>query len=118
MMILGVACLVAACASQPKTNDKPATTTPPPAASATSNQSGIVTDEEFAQEAKRYKLVEKDGKHLYCRQEASLGSRLPSTVCLTHAQLAESIRRTREVTDQMRRKGGGHCGTSGNAPCN
>jgi hypothetical protein len=118
-MILGVTCLLGACASQPKSDTAPvpAPVQAAPAASAnTSNTSGIVTEEEFAREAKSYKLVEKDGKSLYCRTEQVLGSRLPSTVCLTHAQLTDSISRTRELTDKMRQKGGGHCG--GGTPCN
>lgn len=107
-MFLGAACLMAACASQPETASEPTAV----------NSSGVVTEEEFAREAKSYKKVEKDGKTLYCRTEPTLGSRLPQSVCLTHAQLTESIVRTREVTDRLRRKGGGQCGKGGNMGCN
>jgi hypothetical protein len=108
MMLLGATCLLAACASQPETAPEPATV----------NTSGVVTEEELAREMKSYKKVEKEGKTLYCRTEQSLGSRLPLSVCLTHAQLTDSILKTREVTDRLRRKGGGECGKGGNMGCN
>jgi hypothetical protein len=73
----------------------------------------VVTDAEFAKAAKNYQTVKRNGQTFYCRRESPMGSRLPSTVCLSEVQLVEEIRNTREVTNRLRNRRTGPCENCG-----
>jgi hypothetical protein len=99
--------LLAACASQP---DKP----PPP-------PSPQQLEKKFQEAAKGYKVVQKDGRTLYCRREKVLGSTIPTMQCLSEAQLRLQVENMEELRGRMRGSakctlgrdgGGGGCGGS------
>jgi hypothetical protein len=99
--------LLGACASQPAE--------PPPAASPQQ------LEKKFQEAAKGYKVVQKDGKTLYCRREKVLGSTIPTMQCLSEAQLRLQVENMEEMRGRMRssakctlgRDGaGGGCGGS------
>ena len=48
-----------------------------------------------------YKAVRRNGQLLYCRSEVITGSLLPSTVCLTDAQMKATERNTQDMADQL-----------------
>jgi hypothetical protein len=99
--------LLAACASQP---DKP----PPPS-------SPQQLEKKFQEAAKGYRVVQKDGRTLYCRREKVLGSTIPTMQCLSEAQLRLQVENMEELRGRMRSSpkctlgrdgGGGGCGGS------
>lgn len=98
----------------PAAAETPATpAAPTPAQAAAEDEK---KDAEFARVAKTYRQMEKDGQKFYCRNEKKLGTRLPSPVCLTEAQLWERINKAEDIRDEMRAPKQGACGTS-NAVC-
>jgi len=97
--------LLAACASQPKSE------TPPPAADLsklpiTVATNGPVTGEKIlALQREGYKLVDRDGQIYFCRNEKKLGSNIArETICMTEKQIDElrdqTQRRLGEVVRQ------------------
>jgi len=115
--------LLAGCASQPEE---------PPAAEAAQSAAlpAVQTEAEAAQQlekkfqeaAKGYKLVERDGRTLYCKREKVLGSTIPTVQCMTEAQLRLQVENMEELRGRMRNSakctmgrsggGGGACGGS------
>lgn len=94
--------LVAACSSQPKQS----TQTPPPVAgtAALVAPDATITPERKAYLAKKgYRVVQRQGKVVYCRTGASTGSLFRSETCLTEAQLEQEERGAREMGDWLRR---------------
>ena len=78
-------------------------------------------EKKFQEAARSYKLVEKDGRRLYCKREKVIGSTIPTTQCLTEAQLRLQVENMDELRDRVRtsnkcallRTGGGGRGCGG-----
>jgi hypothetical protein len=104
--------LLAACASQPAaTSAAPSQAATPakaaaPAAQNNEAQTAAALDKEFQDAARSYKVVERDGKTLYCKREKVMGSTIPTMQCLTESQLRNQIEATKEVKRRMNRPGG------------
>jgi hypothetical protein len=116
------AALFTACASQPDA--------PPVAEAAQSALPAVQTEAEAAQQlekkfqeaAKGYKVVERDGRTLYCKREKLLGSTIPTLQCMTEPQLRLQVENMEELRGRMRNSakctmgrsggGGGACGGS------
>src|SRR4051794_33943696 len=80
--------LLGACASQPAD-------TPPQA-------SPQQLEKKFQEAAKGYKVVQKDGKTLYCKREKVLGSTIPTMQCMSEAQLRLQVENMEELRGRMR----------------
>jgi hypothetical protein len=89
---------LAACAgTTPATIDPKVIEPSPHEGAATSEQSAA--DRRFAEEARGYKQVEKNGRMVYCRTERPLGSNLRTQNCYSEAELrarAESAEANRQ----------------------
>jgi hypothetical protein len=100
--------LLSACASAPATTT---TTAPQPVAAApqsaakTEKDTADSLEKKFQDAAKSYRLVEKDGKTLYCKREKVIGSTIPTNVCLTEAQLRNQVETMEDTRERMRNNG-------------
>ena len=120
---LAAAALLAACASAPETPQAPpsvakAGQAPPQETQAAQD---AFLEKKFQEAVRGYRLVEKDGKTLYCKREKVIGSTIPTLQCMTEAQLRLQVENTEQVRDRMRNSthctlghsgGGGGCGGS------
>jgi hypothetical protein len=117
ILLAAGAALFVGCASQPSA---PAATTTAAAPAAPAQAPVSAADEaqaeaqaasqlekKFQDAAKGYKIVEKDGKTLYCKREKVIGSTIPTMQCLTEAQLRNQVEDMEQVRDRMR--SGGRC---------
>jgi hypothetical protein len=101
--------LLSACASAPATTTT--TTAPQPVAAApqsaakTEKDTADSLEKKFQDAAKSYRLVEKDGKTLYCKREKVIGSTIPTNVCLTEAQLRNQVETMEDTRERMRNNG-------------
>ncbi len=117
------AVLFTACAAQP---DPPpagdaADPAAPPAAQ-TEAEAEQRLEKKFQEAAKGYKVVEREGRTLYCKREKVLGSTIPTMQCLSEAQLRLQVENMEELRGRMRNSakctmgrsggGGGACGGS------
>jgi hypothetical protein len=116
------AALVAACASQPAA--KPAAApTPPPSAVSTPNSAASEKDTASAMEkrfqdaARSYKVVQKDGKTLYCKREKRIGTTIPTMNCLTESELRTQVEAMEDYRNRARNSSrcthGSGCGAGG-----
>lgn len=81
---------------------KPATD----AASADASANGGATDAEIKKfRSMGYKPVTKNGTTRYCREETSLGSRFPQTVCRTTDEMLQAARAGQDVTNSIQQQG-------------
>ncbi|HKE45307.1 MAG TPA: hypothetical protein VKB41_12305 [Steroidobacteraceae bacterium] len=71
------------------------------AAPAAKEGSPLAEDAEFQRAAKSYTKVEQKGRTMYCKKEYPMGSRLPVTQCLTEGELADQVRSTGQIKEQM-----------------
>ncbi|HEU4779055.1 MAG TPA: hypothetical protein VFS58_04155 [Steroidobacteraceae bacterium] len=101
--------LLAACASQPDANDVPGATAPVAAASAkpepaaqTEGDTAAALEKKFQDAARGYKVVERDGKTLYCKREKVIGSTIPTMQCMTESQLRNQVETMEDMRDRMR----------------
>jgi membrane-bound lytic murein transglycosylase B len=119
-LTLALGTLLAACASAPPAPATPATpATPAVAASpATSSAAQPATgaaqtekhtaetlEKKFQEAARGYKVVQRDGKTLYCKRERVIGSSIPTMQCLTEAQLRTQVETMEELRERMRHSG-------------
>ncbi len=117
------AALFTACASQP---DAPpaaeaAQSAPLPAVQ-TEAEAAQQLEKKFQEAARGYKIVERDGRTLYCKREKVLGSTIPTLQCMTEPQLRLQVENMEELRGRMRNSakctmgrsggGGGACGGS------
>ena len=124
LLILAVpATLFAGCASQPA--GKPSVEAPVSAEIQTpapaDTESANLLEKKFQEAAKGYKVVEKDGRTLYCKREKVIGSTIPTLQCMTEAQLRLQVENMEDLRGRMRNSakctlgrsgGGGGCGGS------
>ena len=108
--------LVAACASQPASSPAPAAApapaaTPAPAAASSAQASpearpeadaAAQLEKKFQEAAKSYRVVQKDGKTLYCKKEKPINSTIPIVQCITEAQLRLQVEQMDELRNRMR----------------
>lgn len=117
--LLTVAVLLAGCASSPEALPPTVAETPAPEAQAAQD---AALEKKFQEAARGYRLVEKDGKTLYCKREKVIGSTIPTLQCLSEAQLRLQVENMEEMRDRLRNGsrctlgrsggGGGACGGS------
>jgi Skp family chaperone for outer membrane proteins len=110
--VLAVAVALAACASAPPA--APAAATAPATASKTASpvaapseaEAATQLEKKFQEAARSYKVVEKDGKTMYCKKEKVIGSTIPTLQCLSEAQLRLQVEQMDQMRDRMRNTGG------------
>jgi hypothetical protein len=108
--------LLSGCASEPAASSAPAaqTAAPGPAAAATAEaDTAAGLEKKFQDAARSYKVVQKDGKTLYCKREKVMGSTIPTLQCITEAQLRIQVENTDELRQRMRNRAGGCVQTGG-----
>lgn len=115
--------LLAACASQPAGTPAPAA--PRPAASApqapdsaaSEKDTASAMEKRFQDAARSYKVMQKDGKTLYCKREKLIGTTIPKMVCLTESELRTQVENMEEYRQRQRNSGrcttGVGCGAGG-----
>jgi hypothetical protein len=91
--LLVVSGLIAACASRQGAPVAAA------AVVAQSSENPDVVNQSYIKSG--YRAVRRKGQLLYCRSEVITGSLLPSTVCLTDAQMKATERNTQDMADQL-----------------
>ena len=104
--------LLGACASDPAPKATPApAATAPAAAAATAATAEEVTaaglEKRFQEVARSYKVVQKDGKTMYCKREKLISSTIPTLQCMTEAQLRAQVENMEELRQRMRNRPGG-----------
>jgi len=93
--------LLAACAgTPPASSPRPQPVTPAASAEAADASSQSAADKRFAEEARGYKVTERDGKKYYCRSERASGSNITGTSCITERELRARV----EDAELYRRK--------------
>jgi hypothetical protein len=83
--ILLVACAAKAPVPDTKTIEPAATSV------AADKNAESAADRRFAEEARGYKLAERDGKKYYCRTEHASGSHLKTMNCISENELRERV---------------------------
>jgi hypothetical protein len=118
--------LIAACASEPAAQKSPAVSAAPasaavpvsPAAEAKPEADAAAQlEKKFQEAAKGYKIVQRDGKTLYCKKEKVIGSTIPTLQCITEAQLRLQVEQMDDLRQRMRNSShctvGPGCGSGG-----
>jgi hypothetical protein len=99
------------CASEPAAPKSPAASAPvAPAAAAVSPaaearpeaDAAVQLEKKFQEAAKGYKVVQKDGKTMYCKKEKVIGSTIPTLQCITEAQLRLQVEQMDDLRERMR----------------
>lgn len=118
LLLTASAALLGACASQPDEVRAPQ----PQSAAMTDAQQADYRERKFQEVARNYKLVQKEGRTFYCKQEKVIGSSIPTLQCLSEAQLRLQVENMDELRERMRSSakctmgreggGGGGCGGS------
>src|SRR4051812_22550204 len=116
---------IAGCASDPATQKAPAepaaaaapaaagapanTATPvsPAAEARTEADAAAQLERKFQEAAKGYKIVQRDGKTMYCKKEKVIGSTIPTLQCITEAQLRLQVEQMDDLRQRMRNNA--HC---------
>lgn len=108
--------VLAACASAPASDPAPVAQAAAPAATGaamTEADAASNMEKKFQDAARSYKVVEKDGKTLYCKRERVIGTTIPTMNCVTETQLRHQVENTEELKSRMRRSGGACVQTGG-----
>lgn len=120
------AALLAACASQPAAQ-APASQTPAasstatpstaPSGAAAEKDAATAMEKRFQEAARSYKVIQKDGKTMYCKREKQIGTTIPTMNCMTEAQLRNQVETMEEYRQRARNSGrcthGAGCGAGG-----
>ena len=69
-------------------------------------------DLEVQKAAKSFVQLKKDGVLMFCKRYRQIGSNLPTTQCITEAQLRTQVENMTKYRDDMRNRGG-KCGYKG-----
>jgi len=101
--------LLGACASDPapKATPAPAATAPAAAAATAEEVTAAGLEKRFQEVARSYKVVQKDGKTMYCKREKLISSTIPTLQCMTEAQLRAQVENMEELRQRMRNRPGG-----------
>jgi hypothetical protein len=115
--------LLTACATDPAASASPApaatapapapASNPAPAAATAEADTAANLEKKFQEAARSYKVVQKDGKTMYCKREKVMGSTIPTLQCITEAQLRNQVENTDELRQRMRNRAGGCVQTGG-----
>jgi hypothetical protein len=120
--------LIAGCASDPSAQKAapavtatapatPAAPIPPAAEARTEADAATQLERKFQEAAKGYKVVQKDGKTMYCKKEKVIGSTIPTLQCITEAQLRLQVEQMDDLRQRMRNGSrctlGSGCGAGG-----
>ncbi len=81
--------LLAACASTPPKTESPPVAPATSAEAAADNQTAA--DRRFAEEARSYKVVERNGEKYYCRTERASGSNIKALNCFSETELRARV---------------------------
>jgi hypothetical protein len=114
---------IAGCASEPAVQKAPAAPAVPavPAAPAVPSAAPVSAaaearpeadaaaqlEKKFQEAAKGYKIVQRDGKTMYCKKEKVIGSTIPTLQCITEAQLRLQVEQMDDLRQRMRNNA--HC---------
>jgi hypothetical protein len=99
-------------AAPPAAAMAPTPATPPADSAAAESDTATSMEKKFREAAKSYKVVQRDGKTMYCKRERVIGTTIPTMQCMTEAQLRNQVESTEELKRRMRR-GGGPCVQTG-----
>lgn len=116
MGLAACSALLAACAAEPPAAAAPvpaAAPPPAPAAATAEADTAASLEKKFQEAARSYKVVQKDGKTLYCKREKLISSTIPTLQCITEAQLRNQVENTDELRQRMRNRAGGCVQTGG-----
>jgi len=109
--------LVVACASTPTGAPAPAAVAPvaPIAAAAPAStpsaeakpeaDAASLAEKKFQEAAKSYRMVQKDGKTMYCKKEKPINSTIPRVQCISESQLRLEVEQMEDLRDRMRNTG-------------
>lgn len=119
LILAAAATLLAACATEPAKAPPESSVAPSPQIEAVTSQR---LEKKFQEAARGYRVVQKDGRTMYCKRERVLGSTIPTLQCLSEAQLRLQVENMEELRGRMRSSakctlgrdggGGGGCGGS------
>jgi hypothetical protein len=120
------AALLTACATPSPTAQAPAASSTPsastsaeaaPNSGATEKDTASAMEKRFQDAARSYKVIQKDGKTMYCKREKQIGSTIPTMNCMTEAQLRNQVETMEEYRNRARNSGrcthGAGCGGGG-----
>ncbi len=116
------AALITACASQPAAKPTPApasqsSTAPAPNSAASEKDTASAMEKRFQDAARSYKVVQKDGKTLYCKREKRIGTTIPTMNCLTESELRTQVEMMEDYRNRARNSSrcthGAGCGAGG-----
>lgn len=110
--------VIAGCASEPaatRATPAPAAAAPIAATAPVSSaadarpeaDAAVQLEKKFQEAAKGYKIVQKDGKTMYCKKEKVIGSTIPTLQCISEAQLRLQVEQMDDLRQRMR--SGSHC---------
>ena len=94
LLLLAAAASIGGCASRPAAL--------PPVDALGGGDTAQRLEKQFQEAAKDYRLVQRDGRTLYCKHEKVIGSTIPVTQCLTETQLLLQVENMDELRDRMR----------------
>jgi hypothetical protein len=94
LLLLAAAALLGGCASQPAEL--------PSVDAQAGGDTAQRLEKKFQEAARDYRLVQRDGRTLYCKHEKVIGSTIPITQCLTEAQLRLQVENMDELRDRLR----------------
>jgi alpha/beta superfamily hydrolase len=108
-----IALMLTACATQPAESPAQSSSNPAPPAAATSsppapnsaaaeNDTAAAMEKRFQDAARGYKVVQKDGKTLYCKREKQIGTTIPTMNCMTESQLRHQVETMEEYRNRAR----------------
>jgi hypothetical protein len=119
LVVAAAATLLTACATPPASEPREALDVAPAQTDAANSQR---LEKKFQEAARGYRVVQKEGRTLYCKRERVLGSTIPTLQCLSEAQLRLQVENMEELRGRMRSGakctlgrdggGGGGCGGS------
>jgi Skp family chaperone for outer membrane proteins len=72
------------------------------AAAQSESQTATALEKKFQEAAKSYKVVQRDGKTLYCKREKVIGSTIPTLQCMTESQLRIQVETMDDLRERMR----------------
>ncbi len=99
------AALISACASQPGPGAQPAPPPPTqqaPSSAAAEKDTASAMEKRFQDAARSYKVVERDGKTLYCKREKRIGTTIPTMNCMTEAELRLQVESMEDYRNRAR----------------
>jgi hypothetical protein len=109
------AALLGACASQPAqapaTNPAPTApaSAPAPAANSAATETEAHTanamEKRFQEAARGYKVVQKNGKTMYCKREKLIGTTIPTMNCISEAELRTQVENMEDYRQRARSSG-------------